>query len=96
MRSGTHRALEATAMEVTEPDDKLSVTPLTRLHAPLGGQDIELQQIDYRHGGLSLLRIRIREGRRFTVFDIDAATAATWGEAMLGWSRSRPTQSESS
>jgi len=83
-------------MDVTDPDDKLSVTPLTRVHAPLGGQDIELQQIDYRHGGLSLLRIRIREGRRFTVFDIDANTAETWGEAMLGWSRSRPTQSESS
>ena len=95
-RGGTHRALETTAMDVTDPDDKLSVTPLTRLHAPLGGQDIELQQIDYRHGGLSLLRIRIREGRRFTVFDIDANTAATWGEAMLGWSRSRPTQGESS
>jgi hypothetical protein len=83
-------------MDVTDPDDKLSVTPLARLHAPLGGQDIELQQIDYRHGGLSLLRIRIREGRRFTVFDIDASTAATWAEAMAAWSRSRPTQSESS
>ncbi len=83
-------------MDVTDPDDKLSVTPLARLHAPLGGQDIELQQIDYRHGGLSLLRIRIREGRRFMVFDIDASTAATWGEAMLGWSRSRPPQAESS
>lgn len=78
-------------MEPTDPDDKLSVTPLARLRAPLGGQEIELQQIDYRHGGLSLLRIRIREGRRFTVFDIDADTAASWGEAMLGWSRSRPT-----
>lgn len=74
-------------MEPIEPDDKLSVTPLARLRAPLGGQEIELQQIDYRHGGLSLLRVRIREGRRFTIFDIDAHTAATWGEAMLDWSR---------
>lgn len=74
-------------MEPTDPDDKLSVTPITRLTAPLGGQDIELQQIDYRHGGLSLLRVRIREGRRFTVFDIDAATAAAWGQAMLEWGR---------
>lgn len=79
-------------MEPTDPDDKLSVTPIARLRAPLGGQEIELQQIDYRHGGLSLLRIRIREGRRFTVFDIDADTAASWGEAMLGWSRTRPTE----
>ncbi|MDH4114513.1 MAG: hypothetical protein OEU89_03500 [Burkholderiaceae bacterium] len=79
-------------MEPTDPDDKLSVTSIARLRAPLGGQEIELQQIDYRHGGLSLLRIRIREGRRFTVFDIDADTAASWGEAMLGWSRARPAE----
>lgn len=77
-------------MEPTEPDDKLSVTPLSRLRAPLGGQEIELQQIDYRHGGLSLLRIRIREGRRFTIFDIDAQTAAAWGNAMVDWSRTHP------
>ena len=73
-------------MEPAESDDKLSVTPLARLRAPLGGQEIELQQIDYRHGGLSLLRIRIREGRRFTVFDIDAATARDWAAAMGRWS----------
>lgn len=77
-------------MEATGPDDKIEVTPLTKLRAPIGGQEIELQQIDYRHGGMSLLRIRIREGRRFTVFDIDARTAAAWGDAMLRWGRSRP------
>lgn len=70
-------------------DDKLTVTALTRLRAPIGGQEIELQQIDYVIGGLSLLRIRIREGRRHTVFDIDAATATAWGEAMLRWGQAR-------
>jgi len=78
-------AIAAEKMEPTGPDDKLSVTPLAKLRAPLGGQEIELQQVDYRHGGLSLLRIRIREGRRFTVFDIDDQTASSWGQAMLGW-----------
>lgn len=68
-------------------NDKLTVTALTKLRAPIGGQEIELQQIDYVIGGLSLLRIRIREGRRHTVFDIDAATATAWGEAMLRWGR---------
>ena len=77
-------------MEPTDPDDKFSLTPVAGLRAPLGGQEIELQQLDYRHGGLSLLRVRIREGRRFTVFDIDADTTATWGEAMVRWSRSQP------
>jgi hypothetical protein len=38
---------------------------------------------------MSLLRIRIREGRRHTVFDIDAGTAGAWAEAMLQWSRTR-------
>lgn len=69
-------------------DDKLIVTPLERLHAPLGGQDIELQQVDCINGGMSLLRVRIREGRRFTVIDIDPDTAAAWGAAMLRWSQS--------
>jgi len=67
-------------------EEKLRVTELTKLRAPLGGQEIELQQLDYQAGGMSLLRIRIREGRRFTVFDIDPATASKWATAMLRWS----------
>lgn len=68
-------------------DDKLSLRPVARLRAPIGGQEIELLQVDYRHGGLSLLRVRIREGKRFTVFDIDAGTAAAWAAAMHTWAR---------
>ena len=60
-------------------------SPLASLTVPLGGQLIELQQIDYGTGGMALLRVRIREGKRFTVFDIDAASARAWGEAMLAW-----------
>ena len=66
------------------------LTPLARLRAPLGGQEIELQQIDFEAGGLSLLRTRIREGRRFTVFDIDPATAMAWGRALLDWAEAQP------
>ncbi len=66
------------------------LTPLAKLHAPLGGQDIELQQIDFAGGGMPLLRTRIREGSRFTVFDIDPVTAATWGQALLDWVRQQP------
>jgi hypothetical protein len=61
------------------------VTPLERLRVPLGGQEIELQQVDYEAGGMSLLRTRIREKSRFTVFDIDPQTAADWGQALLRW-----------
>ena len=66
------------------------LTPLTRLHAPLGGQDIELQQLDFDAGGMSLLRTRIREGSRFTIFDIDPLTAEAWGQALLDWAQRQP------
>jgi hypothetical protein len=61
------------------------VSELDIFRVPLGNQQVELQQIDHAEGGMSLLRIRIREGRRFTIFDIDPATARRWGEGMLRW-----------
>jgi hypothetical protein len=61
------------------------LTPLAKLLAPLGRQEIEMQQIDFPGGGMSLLRTRIREGRRFTIFDIDPVTARQWGRALLDW-----------
>lgn len=67
--------------------DKFTLTELAKLRVPLGGQEIELQQIDYAVGGMSLLRLRIREGKRFTVFDIDPATARHWGEEMIRWAQ---------
>ena len=65
------------------------VTQLDKLRVPLGGQEIELQQIDFEAGGMSLLRTRIREKSRFTVFEIDAQTAAAWGQALLRWADSQ-------
>ncbi len=59
---------------------------LEKFRVPLGNQEIELQQIDHVEGGMSLLRIRIREGSRFTVFDIDCLTAKHWSEVMQRWS----------
>jgi len=55
---------------------------------PLGGQQIEMHPIEFAEGSLPLLRVRIREGKRFTIFDIDPGTAAAWGEALLAWGRS--------
>lgn len=66
------------------------LTPLAKLRVPLGGQEIELQQIDFDAGGMSLLRTRIREKSRFTVFDIDPQTARTWGEALIAWAATQP------
>ncbi len=66
-----------------------TVTPLEKLTVPIGGQVIELQQLDYEAGGMSLLRTRIREKSRFTVFDIDPISARQWGEALLRWAQTQ-------
>jgi len=65
------------------------ISELIKIKVPLGGQEIELQQIDHVEGGMSLLRVRIREGKRFTIFDIDPTTSRQWATAMLDWSKSQ-------
>jgi len=61
------------------------ITPIDKFVLPIGRQEIELQRIVYESGGMPLLRVRIREGKRFTVFDMDPESAARWGQAMLAW-----------
>jgi hypothetical protein len=39
---------------------------------------------------MSLLRTRIREKSRFTVFEMDPASARLWGEALLRWAQTQP------
>jgi hypothetical protein len=68
------------------------ISELAKLRVPLGGQEIELQQIDHAEGGMSLLRLRIREGKRFTIFDIDPATAQQWAGVMQNWADTQKTQ----
>jgi hypothetical protein len=68
----------------------MQITPLERFTVPLGGQAIELQDILHDAGGMRLLRIRIRERTRFTIFDIDPATAQQWGAAMQCWADAQP------
>lgn len=61
------------------------INGLAKFKVPLGSQEIELQQIDHAEGGMSLLRVRIREGKRFTIFDIDPGTARQWAQSMQNW-----------
>lgn len=61
------------------------ISELEKFKSPLGGQEIELQQVEHVAGGMPLLRVRIREGKRFTIIDIDPLTAKNWGEAMRRW-----------
>ncbi len=68
----------------------MQLKPLAQLTVPLGGQTIELQEVDFETGGIPLLRLRIREGKRFTIFDIDARTARAWADAMHAWALAQP------
>lgn len=61
------------------------ITPIAGFDVPLGGQRIELQEVRFAAGGMALLRVRIREGHRHTVIDIDPRSAATWARAMQEW-----------
>lgn len=67
-----------------------NISSLDKFVLPIGKQAIELQQIEYEGGGMALLRVRIREGSRFTVFDVDPGSAERWGRAMIAWAEGRP------
>lgn len=71
--------------------DKLKLTQVAALTIPIGGQRIDLQQVDYAIAdAMSLLRVRIREGRRFTIFDIDPASARELGQVLIDWAEGQP------
>lgn len=62
-----------------------TVRELDSFDAPYGRQ-IVIQEV--RHdSGLNMLRIRIREGSRFTILDLDAATAERWSAIMSTWAK---------
>ena len=65
-------------------------TSLDKFRVPIGNQEIELQQIDFAAGGMPMLRLRIRERTRFTIFDIDPVTARRWADVMATWASSQP------
>ena len=61
------------------------LTRIERFSAPYG-REITLDNVAHE-SGMRLLRITVREGRRFTIFDLDAETAAHWGSALTLWSK---------
>lgn len=67
-----------------------NVTSLDKFRVPIGNQEIELQQIEYAAGGMAMLRVRIRERSRFTIFDIDPETAERWAKGMAEWAAAQP------
>ena len=68
------------------PGSGEKLSELGRFPAPFG-QEIKLLGVDHE-SGLSMLRINIREKRRFTIFDIDTKTARAWAKTMIKWADS--------
>lgn len=60
-----------------------TVTKIDVFQAPFA-REIRLHDVKYETG-LSLLRVTIKEGRRITIIEIDAATAAKWSRSMADW-----------
>lgn len=61
----------------------ITATELEVVDAPWGRQ-LKLSNVAFEEG-MSFLRIRIREGKRFTDLDLDPATAEHLGKAFLAW-----------
>jgi len=59
------------------------ITDLDTIDAPYGRQ-IVLQEVAYE-SGMTLLRLRVREGSRFTIIELDAESAEHWATVMSNW-----------
>jgi hypothetical protein len=64
--------------------DEIEIKSLEKFTALPYRQEIELQHVTHRADYVTL-RLRIREIKRFTIFDIDPHTARVWGQAMIDW-----------
>jgi len=47
-------------------------------------KNIELLEVEFEDD-VRMLRVRIREGSRFTILDLDPVTAKRWGEGLGVW-----------
>lgn len=61
------------------------ITPIEKMRLPFGGQEVEFQHLVHEAGGVPFLRVRIRENKRFTIFDVDPVSARHWAQIMLRW-----------
>lgn len=65
------------------------ITELEKFTLPLGQQQVDLQEIVHAEGAMPMLRMRIREGKRFTIFDLDPVTTTALAKAMLNWAEAQ-------
>jgi len=68
-----------------------TITDIAELELPFRRQ-ANLKNVEF-DSGLNMLRLTLREGRRFTVIDLDADSAEKLGNLMARWadvSRAKP------
>ncbi len=63
-------------------------TPIDMIAAPYG-REIRLAEVEFE-SGMRLLRVTIREGTRYTILELDAATASRWAQSMGDWATAQP------
>jgi hypothetical protein len=66
---------------------EVSSREIDRFNAPYG-KEVLIEEVLYDND-FRLLRMRIREARRFTIIDLDHETARHWGELLVRWSAAR-------
>jgi len=71
---------------------ELGSTEIDRFSAPYG-KEVVVEEVRYDNG-FKLLRMRIREARRFTIIDLDHETAQHWGELLARWGREQAAEME--
>ena len=69
-----------------KPEAGETLVEVGRFEAPFQ-REIKLHAVAH-DSGLKMLRLNIRERRRFTVLDIDAKTARHWAKLMAEWADS--------
>ncbi|MGE3642443.1 MAG: hypothetical protein AB7F96_01175 [Beijerinckiaceae bacterium] len=67
-------------------------TPIATIEAPYS-RDIRIEEVRYE-SGMKLMRLTIREGRRYTILEIDRPTAAQWAAAMAGWASAESSEQD--
>ena len=70
-------------MPISETPIDSTATLLDKFTAPYG-RDVTLENVEYVNG-MRVLRIRIREGSRFTVMDVNPESALRWAGVMAEW-----------
>ena len=63
-----------------------TINELAKIDAPFG-REVILQDVTHE-SGMRMMRIRIKEGSRFTIMDIDWETARTWNTIFSDWIKS--------